>query len=233
MAETDLGEVIAYHGWGFDATCWQDWRQRFMELGFAFKSCDRGYFGSPIQPNFTEAAPCRPYRLLLTHSYGLHWCPASHITQADLLVIFNGFAHFHPANARERRHSVRILNRMIDQFQASPETVLHQFRVNCYDPSVPIHAYLPLQQERLNHDLVALHTTQVPAALLKTSSPVLILQATQDRILYPQAGRELAQLLESSHSIEIAASHALPFTHLSTCWEAIAPFLTPLLDRPN
>lgn len=244
MAETGLGppsphltdqwisgEVIAYHGWGFDATCWQNWQQQFEELGFKFKSCDRGYFGSPMQHEFTPVASLRLCRLLLTHSYGLHWCSAPQLEQADLLIIFAGFASFHPSTERERRQSSRVLNRMIDQFQMIPEAVLQQFRINCYSPDDAVCPPMPMQPEVLRRDLVTLHTTQLPSPLLTTPSPVLIVQGTQDKILFPQAGRELAQLLKNSHYIEIAASHALPFTHFSACWQTITPFLTPLLDR--
>ena len=45
-------EAIAYHGWGFDRSCWQPWKCIFEQIGCDFETFDRGYFGQSAQPEF-------------------------------------------------------------------------------------------------------------------------------------------------------------------------------------
>ena len=46
MDTVSTREIIAYHGWGFDRTCWQSWADRFEQAGIKFRVIDRGYFGA-------------------------------------------------------------------------------------------------------------------------------------------------------------------------------------------
>jgi len=126
-----IAEAIAYHGWGFDHTCWQFWKTACDRQGIVLRCFDRGYFGKSVSPAFS---PSSAYKLILTHSYGLHLCPQEHLHQADLIVILSGFQSFHPSQPTARRRSQLTLQQMIRQFEHSPQMVLETFWATCYHP---------------------------------------------------------------------------------------------------
>ncbi|NJR64932.1 MAG: hypothetical protein HC772_05825 [Leptolyngbyaceae cyanobacterium CRU_2_3] len=125
-------EVLAYHGWGFDNTCWRSWETRFAQQGDRFLTSDRGYFGNPVEypVQYPIQYPVSP-KIILTHSYGLHLCPIAQLEQTSLLVILSGFLEFHPCQESLRRRSQLILQQMLAQFQEKPEVVLSHFKAKC------------------------------------------------------------------------------------------------------
>jgi pimeloyl-[acyl-carrier protein] methyl ester esterase len=245
MANRSLKEVIAYHGWGFEASCWQHWqshfRQHFRQQGWQFKTFDRGYWQQPLAPTFHPTAQTK---VLLVHSYGLHLCPMHQLRQADILVIFSSFARFHPSLEHLKRRSQKILQQMIDQFAVKPLEVLSQFRMNCYHPcdwTEPLSDCL--NRDLLLHDLINLQTAEIDPALLQTIPQILIFQGSHDRIVPSASSHEfINQLLkrnsayasvnhQSNRTDSIrcqlieTAGHALPFTHLDGCWSKLQAYL--------
>ena len=86
-------QVIAYHGWGFNPSIWQP-LQAELEPFVRFEAADRGYFSDSVSPSWDQSSEFE--KLLLVHSYGLHWCDQEVLRQADHLVIIGGFLNFHP-----------------------------------------------------------------------------------------------------------------------------------------
>lgn len=224
-------EAIAYHGWGFDHSCWQSWQTAFERQDIGLQGFDRGYFGQPVAPTFSHSSS---YKLILTHSYGLHLCPLEYLQQADLIVSFSGFQSFHPGPSTPRRRSQLTLQQMIRQFEHSPSSVLEAFYATCYHPVTqegPVLESLQEQMHRLNADLLlqdlqALDTALLDAARFNTKSKILIIQGTSDRITPPDRAQALSQQLPTSRYIEIPlAGHALPITHWAEAWRSLAPLL--------
>lgn len=238
MAHVTL-EIMAYHGWGFDQTCWQAWKDRLAQSGIRLTLFDRGYFHTPVSPAFGDQGQDdrqghRVQRMVWTHSFGLHLCPIAHLQQADLLVIFSGFQDFHPAPESLRRRSQQMLDRMLQQFRQQPQTVLQNFKSKCYQPqSWHGDEHLAANLELLAADLEHLGSSVLAIDRLQEIPQVLILHGTADRIVSPQKGRAWAEKLPSnSQYFEIeGAGHALPFTHVSHCWSLIQPFM-PSFDDP-
>lgn len=215
-------EVIAYHGWGFDASCWYEWQSQFDQQGWTFQSFDRGYWQQAIEPTFN---PFAQTKMVMVHSYGLHLCPITQLQQADVLVILSSFAEFHSTSVNKQR-SRQMLQQMIDQFRLHPESVLSQFRVKCYHPFAwqgTISA--SINSELLLHDLNQLQTASLDLALLQPIPKILILHGSQDRIVSSAQGAELAARLvgngQNCQYYAIDAGHALPFTHLDGCWSML------------
>jgi pimeloyl-[acyl-carrier protein] methyl ester esterase len=230
MAQSPMssaGEIIAYHGWGFDYTCWQSWSEAFVQQGWHFQASDRGYFGEPITPEFS--AQSSGPKILLAHSYGLHRCPIAQLQQTHLWVIFGSFLEFHPASRPQRRRSQAILQQMQQQLQLNPKSVLHQFKQNCYAPLPWLSHDHPLEHlDLLQQDLHHLGESQFHLADVPSPSRIVILHGRQDQIVSPVQGEALAQRLNGSY-LEIAdAGHALPFTHFSVCWSALRPIILEL-----
>ena len=126
------GEIIAYHGWGFDKNCWQEW-QEILSKEFHFKTYDRGYFQQEIYPEFADN---NLTKIIFAHSFGLHLCSLKILKQANLLILFNSFAEFHPEKEKPRTRSKYALKLMMDEFKNNPKTVLKSFYQKCYYPSL-------------------------------------------------------------------------------------------------
>ncbi|MBW4659639.1 MAG: hypothetical protein KME15_13265 [Drouetiella hepatica Uher 2000/2452] len=215
---SDKAEVIAYHGWGFDSTCWQSWQAKFEQQNLQFQAFDRGYFCNPVEVKFGKST-----KILLAHSYGLHLCPIAHLQQADLLIIFSSFSEFHPRQELLRRRSQTILRIMLDQLEKDPRFVLQNFRSKCYLPQPEETAeYKFYNLELLVSDLKNLDNSSIAFAKLE-QIPKIIFHGTQDQIVSSSQSKTLLKSLgDNTEYIEIPDSgHALPFTHFHTCWSIL------------
>lgn len=217
----DRIEAIAYHGWGFERSCWQSWKALFANQGIDLKTFDRGYFGNSHSPTFSEDA----YKMLLVHSYGLHFCPAAFLQQVDILVLFASFLDFHPSAERARRRSQLILRQMIHQYPKNPQAVLETFRLRCGDSSTHDLDFEQSNHDLLYQDLQSLNIANLPLQMLANIPKILMFQGTADQIVPCTQGRDLFEQLQSMNAsqcqyMEISqASHLLPFTHAQQCWE--------------
>lgn len=219
-------EAIAYHGWGYDRTCWDTWKTALAAHHISLTASDRGYFGEAAMPQFSPGV----FKLLLVHSYGLHLCPVEQLQMADLLVIFSSFLTFHPDEERARRRSQRVLQRMVEGFKANPGEVLTAFKANSNDP-------VPTSPPALNHalllqDLEGLGTSHLNPQVLQSIPGIMIFHGTGDRIVPPRQGQDLANAIPSNaqYSELSEAGHALPFTHQQECWEILRDRLPLLRD---
>jgi pimeloyl-[acyl-carrier protein] methyl ester esterase len=209
-------EIIAYHGWGFDARCWNKWPEVFSST-CRFKAFNRGYYSTWQEQQFSADAN---RRVVFTHSFGLHLCPLEVLAQTDLLIVFSGFLAFHPQAAQLRRRSRLVLNQMIQQFEEHPQQVLHRFFENAYEPQSP--SNLPqgtINEQLLLSDLKMLNVNTMSIQRLNTIPKICILHGRKDRIVPCSKGRELdAALQTNTRYFEVRdAGHAMPFTHVEQC----------------
>jgi pimeloyl-[acyl-carrier protein] methyl ester esterase len=220
-------EAIAYHGWGFGADCWVDWMPRFAALGGSLRCADRGYFGAPQFWAFEQPAS---YKILLTHSYGLHWCPPEHRAAADVVVCLAGFEAFHPAADPDRRRSQRRVARMIAKFATDPEAVLTEFWGNCDGDEGSKSSPKP-GLDRANWSLLDRDLRDLDRCLLSTElrPGSIIIHGQSDRIAPLSQGRALADRSPQSTWIEQEGGHCFPFRDPDRTWRAIEPVLTQVL----
>ncbi len=238
MIQSPSAEMIAYHGWGFDRQFWQPWQARLAKHGIPFYGFDRGYFGSPVRPSFTD-----PYsrKIIFAHSYGLHLCPPQQLRIADLIVVFASFVNFHPVDRRAKRRSQRVLQQMIEQFQLQPKVVLQAFWQNCglqsygvqncgleqaaiAPDSVNVLCNLPL----LLNDLQDLDHSTLCIEFLARRPKILVLQGQQDQIVAPERASELAQALFNNAECHwLEGPHSLPVSQFEDCWTRLRSQLLP------
>jgi pimeloyl-[acyl-carrier protein] methyl ester esterase len=211
------GEIIAYHGWGFDSNCWTNWQKKLSDM-FEFKAYDRGYFGYNNSPKFDDNT--HKIKIIFSHSFGLHFCPLQQLKQANLLILFNSFAEFHPENEKQRKRSKYALKLMIDEFKENPKNVLETFYKKCYHPF----PYIPLNYNNFNwdklyQDLQLLDTSQLDINLLKDIPKIYIIHSSKDRIVSPFHAQNFAKKLsKNSEYYEIeGVGHSLPFTDINSC----------------
>ncbi|MDJ0581831.1 alpha/beta hydrolase [Crocosphaera sp.] len=210
------GEIIAYHGWGFDRNCWKEW-QEILSNNFQFQTYDRGYFQDEISPKFADN---ELNKIIFAHSFGLHLCPIETIKQAKLLILFNSFSEFHPQNEKPRKRSKYALKLMIDEFKNNPKTVLESFYKKCYYPSpyTEINSH-NFNKERLEDDLNLLNKAKLDINILKKIPKIHIIHGSKDRIFLASYAQEFhKKVSQNSQYYEIEESgHTLPFTDLKSC----------------
>lgn len=228
MAEA---EAIAFHGWAFDASCWEPWGELLASKDISLQCTERGYFGtSRVTPVFGgKHFP----KIILVHSFGLHLCSKYLLSRADLLIIFGGFLHFHPVATQYRRRSKLVLKQMMNNLQENPAKVVEGFYANTFKPQQPgsTPAGVP-DKKRLLEDLRQLNTGEIDLTEMKKVDKICILHGFRDGIVPRAKGRELYESLHDlSRYFEVKdAGHALPFTHTDQCWKFIEPEIDELIS---
>ncbi|EAZ88503.1 alpha/beta fold hydrolase [Crocosphaera chwakensis] len=210
------GEIIAYHGWAFDGNCWKKW-QEILSSSFLFKTYDRGYFGKSYKPTFEKT---ENIKIIFAHSFGLHLCPLETLKKANLLILFNSFAQFHPEGGKQRKRSKNVLELMINEFNNHPKTVLESFYKKCYYPFPSVNLnYENVDWEKLEKDLQLLNTSIIDINILKKIPKIYVIQSSKDRIFNPSYAKQFFNQLHQNgeyFSIE-EVGHTLPFTDIKSC----------------
>ena len=223
MAEVN---ILAQHGWGFGADCWDDWRD-VLPANFTLHCSDRGYFGPVV------ATVSRRFQILITHSFGLHMVVPEFVAAAELVVVISGFRHFHAERPSSARRSRRTVEQMLVRLQDEPEALLVDFHARCgtgvtggIDRTDGTEDFggqsRVVDRRRLYGDLQFLQDSFLDLYSLSGVGRVLVLHGDHDRIVPRERATDLHRALCNSElSVVAAAGHALPMTHARGCWQEI------------
>jgi len=206
-------DVVAQHGWGFGAWCWDRWRDG-LPAGFALHCPDQGYFGPAM------AVEVRP-RIVLAHSLGLHLLSPQLWAGAELIVVLSGFRSFHSACDRQARRSRRTVEQMLARLAREPAALLADFYARC---GAPPDSRWPesIDADGLRRDLQLLQESVLELSAIPAAAQVLILHGSRDRVVPVERAEELRELLPNSALAIVAeAGHALPLTHVRACWKRV------------
>jgi pimeloyl-[acyl-carrier protein] methyl ester esterase len=213
------------HGWSGDSSAWQPWQRHFECHGWRWQSGERGYGASrPLRPRWQETMACTAARrVVIGHSLGPHLVGAEVLSSATDVVLLTSFGRFVPAGASGRALRTALMGMhkalgsdgervMIERFLAraalpAPATAL---------PPGPFQAGLtPDGRRRLDQDLqLLLHTSGLPEGFPRTAR-VLVVDASDDAIVAPEARLELLERLQDhldsppEHWTLPGAGHAL------------------------
>ncbi|MBO6793306.1 MAG: hypothetical protein JJ895_05310 [Balneolaceae bacterium] len=211
-------EIHAYHGWGFDSSFWDNLKSE-LPSEVRFKAADRGYFDLEIIPEFEADSTIK---LILAHSFGLHWAGASTLAQADYLVIFNGFDHFVAKEGIDQKRELKVLNRMITQCERHPKEVLNAFYENCFHPQKHDKKTPEfINKERLLIDLKSLADCELNLSLHDLK--VIGFSGKEDLIVPIKRTKAVIEKLGGKNFILIENSgHALPVVNSSECWSFLS-----------
>ena len=223
MAEVN---ILAQHGWGFGADCWDDWRD-VLPANFTLHCSDRGYFGPVV------ATVPRRFQILITHSFGLHMVVPEFVAAAELVVVISGFRHFHAERPTSARRSRRTVEKMLVRLQDEPEALLVDFHARCgtgvtggIDGTDGTEDFggqsRVVDRRRLYEDLQFLQDSFLDLDSLSGVGRVLLLHGDDDRIVPAERATDLHRALRNSElRVVAAAGHALPMTHARGCWQEI------------
>ena len=206
-------DVVAQHGWGFGAWCWDCWRD-VLPAGFELHCPDRGYFDPAV---VVAAQP----RIVLAHSLGLHLLSPQLCAAAELIVVISGFHSFHSSCARQARRSRRTVEQMLVRLEREPAALLTDFYARC---DAPPDSRWPgaIDVGSLRRDLQLLQESVLELTVIPAAAQVLILHGSRDRVVPVERAEELNELLSNSEIAIVAeAGHALPLTHARACWERV------------
>ena len=206
-------DVVAQHGWGFGAWCWDRWRD-VLPAGFALHCPDRGYFGPAV------AVAARP-RIVVVHSLGLHLLSPQLWAGAELIAVISGFRSFHAACDRQARRSRRTVEQMLVRLEREPAALLADFYTRCGTP--PDNRWSgAIDADGLRRDLQLLQESVLELSAIPAAAQVLILHGSRDRVVPVERAENLRELLPNSALAIVAeAGHALPLTHARACWERV------------
>lgn len=210
-------EVIAMHGWAGDARCWETWRAATEELGWHWRTGERGYGQIPLrEPRWSDTSV---RRVVIGHSLGPHLVPPAMLGAADAVVLLASFAAFVPPDRAGRRTRAALAGMaasLDDEKQA--RTMLENFMRKVADPQSP--ELLPpgpldglldeTNRARLRGDLDLLGRCAALPDGFPRGARVLIVEAEADRIVEPEARTLLRASLPQADVITLpGVGHAL------------------------
>jgi pimeloyl-[acyl-carrier protein] methyl ester esterase len=217
-------EVITFHGWGFSPEIWSKAENNLNELeNLVIRHADRGYFGNEYIPDFKDSDS---KKILMVHSYGLHWCPDEWIDMADQIIIISGFLTFHPEDSDRSGHSRHTLRQMKSRFVTKPDEVLSRFYKNVFDPVVTdyqIHDVM--NHDLLLEDLEQLGSSVISPDILHRTEKIILLHGENDRIVSNRKSHVMFSMLSrNAQYFEIKyAGHGILYTHAEECTRFIKP----------
>ena len=213
-------EVIAMHGWGSDARCWEPWTKATSELGWCWHCGERGYGKlTPREPGWSSEKAEATLRLAIGHSLGAQLVPPEALRCADAIVLLASFGTFVPPGREGRRARAALTGMAVclDE-ERRTRAMLTNFIKKVAAPQSP--DLLPpgpvdgplneVNRARLREDLERLGRCHGLPEGFPRGARVLIVEAEEDRIVEPVARVLLREALPEADVIALpGVGHAL------------------------
>ena len=194
-------EILFYHGWAYDADFWK----QKVDPKFNVSFFDRGYFAHPNEELSFSSLAMR--KVIVAHSLGLHFVPEKLLHEADQILCFGCFSHFHPLDKFREKLSRRTLNLMCKQFEKDPQRVLETFWLNAGSKSLERRKW---NLETLWEDLKYLDTSFRDFSAFK--GKVKCFYGLNDRILERGSAENLAKQTASTLLVKVDDKEHVPQT---------------------
>lgn len=209
-----MAEILAFHGWGLDRSVWQ-WLNQELDESIRFTCADRGYFGHPRDVDWSDSGIPK---ILIAHSYGLHWSPSKLIQGADHLILLSSFMRFHPEKKVKGQTSKRVMDMLFESIQKKPKKALAIFYQTAYLPSGTRRFepdFREINTRLLLNDLAELDKSNYPLKHLFESESIHIIHGEADQVINIEMARQMnRQLVPSNKMVEVKeGGHMLQDTH--------------------
>lgn len=216
MAQENVDmKVIAFHGWGCDASDWKTIANA-LPTRYSVDIWDRGYFGKS-NTNLQDE-----YDLVLTHSMGLFQVPNHVLQNAKCLIALHPFAYFPSQNVQIAALVQKQLDRMIYNLKQSPVDQVQAFRRQAGLEHRFLNAE-DIDSDALIEDLNRLKTDSLNIDHIKPISKVVWIHENQDSIIPTTCRTELETLFPFDMHLSIGhGTHAYSLIYPETLINMIA-----------
>jgi len=216
--------IVAMHGWCGDAAGWEPWAAESSRRGWCWDSGERGYGGTPPHmPCWRDGSSGqRGRRTLVTHSLGWHLVPQTLLEACEQLVLLASFARFIPQGRGGRSLRQALAGMEASLREGNGESMLQRFLAEAAAPQdVALMPQGPATQpltevgrQRLLADLGLLSGCGSLPAVLIRGTRILVVEATEDRIVPAPSRRALLNDLHQAghspdHKLLKGVGHAL------------------------
>lgn len=209
--------LVFVHGWGFDAGFWDAVRSALSEVETL--TVDLGFCGQAGGFDDLKAVPDGSC-VAVGHSLGFLWLLRQKPVAWRKLVAINGFSRFTAADDFPCGLEPRMVRRMMDKVQASPEAVVSDFFQACAHTDQPG----SLDPDALYRGLEWLMDWDGRAVLERAGTPLLVLAGNDDPIV-PRALTEACFAGRPATEIHWRdGGHLLPVTAPAWCAERLREF---------
>lgn len=200
------------HGWALGDFFFQPLKEEYEGNPLIL---NRGYFGSPSDPEAAKSADS-----IWAHSLGLHLIDPEVLSQASELILFSSFLDFHPEPRRKSERAVALMLRRIDK---DVNGLLKDFYANLFAPApCPLEAPEVQDIDLLREDLELLQGARMDPEVLESIPRILMFHGKHDQIVEPQKAMELTQKLpQATQKVLPQAGHGYPFLDPKGCLEEI------------
>lgn len=205
-------EIYFLHGWGFDWRCWDEWK-RFINPDISLHFFNRGYFNQT--KNDFDLSLSDTFKIVIAHSFGLHYLPSLVFENIDILVLISSFVQFHQyaTNLKISQKQIALMKKRI---LTDPQGLLKDFHSRCGLNDYTI-SNKNFNTQLLYDDLDMLDNNIIEIDELKTVRQMVLLHDTHDQIVsYAHSEMLNKKLTESKLFLHSGNGHALPL--LSPLW---------------
>ena len=210
-------ELYLIHGWGFGSKFWHEWSSK-LDGDLEINIFDRGYFTNKKE-DFHLNISGRP-KILITHSFGLHYLSKQNLTQIHLLILISGFSYFHDCTDNIE-FDLKQISLMQERLILDPINLLKNFYRRCNLKNINIDFTL-INRELLYNDLMLLNQSRIDLDYLKSVPQIILLHGARDIIVNQAHSQQLHNKLPNSKLlINEKAGHALPISDIEWCINSI------------
>lgn len=206
-------ELILMHGWGYDATLWDNVASHLAPL--TVTKLEAGYFGAA--PFLT--LPTRPF-IAIGHSAGGQWFLQQDLSDCRAVILINSFTRFTRGVDFPHGQAPAILTRMSRRLAIAPRDVTSTFRKNIGDSST----FNNPMTDRLVTGLADLAACDARYQARIMAPPLYALAGSDDPLVPPALSRACFEDLH--HLAWAEGGHVLPRTQPHLC----ARFIRNILD---
>lgn len=208
-------ELVLMHGWGYDATLWDNVVSLLAPR--TVRKLEAGYFGAVP---FLDL-PTRPF-VAIGHSAGGLWLLQQNLTNCRAVILINSFTRFTRGEDFPYGQAPAILARMSRRLATAPKDVIITFRKNIGDFSTFDHPFT----DRLITGLADLAACDARYQARIMAPHLYALAGSDDPLLPPPLTRACFE--NPRHLAWTEGGHVLPQTQPHSCARFIRNILGDL-----
>ena len=202
-----MNQVITQHGWGFDQSFWDSYKEDFQKNEWHWQDNERGYFSKNIiQSKWIKNNLNNQIKMVLCHSLGSHLIQRNLFDEATHVVFINSFNNFLPTS-KKRDLIYRSLKRMEKKIATlETEGTLKEFirrsfapnKMNINFQNMFYKNLKDLNNNLLLNDLKKLYKDKKLPHFFEKNCSVIVINSKNDFILDRDSSNNFIELLNKT-----------------------------------